>query len=99
MIEYYEAYADYRDVATRFEQLMAYVAAEIGYEGEIDFQKPWHRETLVGSIEKRTGIDIRATAIGNRSLQRCRRRGYRFRRPIRGRNWSTNSSPSMSSRR
>jgi lysyl-tRNA synthetase class 2 len=60
MIEYYEAYADYTDVAKRFEELMAYVTAEIGYEGEIDFQKPWHRETLVGSIEKRTGIDIRA---------------------------------------
>jgi len=60
MIEYYEAYADYKDVAQRFEDLMAYVTAEIGYEGEIDFQKPWHRETLVGSIEKRTGIDIRA---------------------------------------
>ena len=60
MIEYYEAYADYTDVARRFEELMAYVTAEICYEGETDFQKPWHRETLAGSIEKRTGIDIRA---------------------------------------
>ena len=60
MLEFYEAYADYLDVAKRFEELMAYVTAEIGYEGEIDFQKPWHRETLAGSIDKRTGIDIRA---------------------------------------
>ncbi len=58
MIEYYEAYADYLDVARRFEQLMAFVTREIGYEGPVDFQRPWHRETLAGSIERRTGIDI-----------------------------------------
>ncbi len=58
-IEWYEAYADYMDVANRFERLMAYVATEIGYEGPLEFQKPWHRETLAVSIEARTGIDIR----------------------------------------
>jgi lysyl-tRNA synthetase, class II len=57
-IEYYEAYADYLDVAARLEQLVRFVTAEIGYEGPIDFQKPWNRETLAGSIEQRTGIDI-----------------------------------------
>jgi lysyl-tRNA synthetase, class II len=59
-IEYYEAYADYMDVAARFEELMRYVSTEIGYTGPIDFQRPWHRETLAGSIESRTGIDILA---------------------------------------
>jgi len=57
-IEYYEAFADYMDVAARFEELMRSVTTEIGYDGPIDFQKPWHRETLAGSIESRTGIDI-----------------------------------------
>ncbi len=57
-IEYYEAFADYMDVAARFEELLRSVTTEIGYEGPIDFQKPWHRETLAGSIESRTGIDI-----------------------------------------
>ncbi|MGH2843621.1 MAG: lysine--tRNA ligase [Solirubrobacteraceae bacterium] len=60
MIEYYEAYADYLDVAVRFEALMRHVSTEIGYAGPLDFAKPWHRETLAGSIEIRTGIDIRA---------------------------------------
>jgi lysyl-tRNA synthetase, class II len=60
MIEWYEAYADYRDIAARFERMMSFVATEIGYDGPIDFQKPWHRETLTGSIESRTGVDIRA---------------------------------------
>jgi lysyl-tRNA synthetase class 2 len=59
MIEWYEAYADYRDIAARFEQMMSFVATEIGYDGPIDFHKPWHQETLAGSIESRTGIDIR----------------------------------------
>jgi len=58
MIEYYEAYADYMGVAARFEELMRYVTSEIGYGGPLDFQKPWHRETLAGAIQKRTGIDI-----------------------------------------
>jgi lysyl-tRNA synthetase class 2 len=60
MIEWYEAYADYKDIAARFEAMMAFVAAQIGYGGPIDFQRPWHRETLTGAIEARTGIDIRA---------------------------------------
>jgi lysyl-tRNA synthetase, class II len=58
MLEWYEAYADYNDVAARCERLIAHVAAEIGYEGEIDFTPPWRRETLAGSILDRTGIDI-----------------------------------------
>jgi lysyl-tRNA synthetase class 2 len=60
MIEWYEAYADYKDVARRFEQMMAFVADQIGYDGPIDFQKPWRHETLTDSIESRTGINIRA---------------------------------------
>ena len=58
MIEWYEAYADYMDVAARFEDLMRFVATETGYSGAIDFAKPWHRETLSGAIAARTGIDI-----------------------------------------
>ncbi len=60
MIEWYEAYADYMDTAARFEELVRFVAREVGYAGPLDFEKPWHRETLAGSIEARTGIDIRA---------------------------------------
>jgi lysyl-tRNA synthetase, class II len=60
MIEWYEAYADYKDIAARFEAMMAFVAVQVGYRGPIDFQTPWHRETLTGAIEARTGIDIGA---------------------------------------
>ncbi len=58
MLEFYEAYADYNDIAARCEQLVAYVAREVGYSGEIDLSAPWRRETLTDAIRTRTGIDI-----------------------------------------
>jgi lysyl-tRNA synthetase class 2 len=60
MLEWYEAYADYTDVAARFERLVAHVAREVGYSGELDFTPPWRREKLVDAIRDRTGIDILA---------------------------------------
>jgi lysyl-tRNA synthetase class 2 len=60
MLEYYEAYADYADVARRTEALVASVAEAVGYAGEIDFTAPWRRETLTGAIEARAGIDVLA---------------------------------------
>ncbi len=58
MLEWYEAYADYLDVASRCERLVAYVASEAGYSGDIDLSPPWRREKLVDAIRDRTGIDI-----------------------------------------
>jgi lysyl-tRNA synthetase, class II len=60
MLEWYEAYADYHDVAERYERLIAHVAEAIGYAGEIDFTPPWTRKTFGGAIAEETGIDIYA---------------------------------------
>ena len=60
MLELYEAYADYEDVARRTERLVAAAAAAAGYAGELDFSPPWRRERLVDAIRDRTGIDILA---------------------------------------
>jgi lysyl-tRNA synthetase class 2 len=60
MLESYEAYADYLDVANRLEELMRAVVDAIDYEGSIDFRQRWRRETLRDAILTRTGIDIRA---------------------------------------
>jgi lysyl-tRNA synthetase, class II len=57
VLEWYEAYADYEDVARRCEQLVAHVARAVGAEG---FEPPWARETLGGAIRARTGIDVYA---------------------------------------
>jgi lysyl-tRNA synthetase, class II len=60
MLEWYEAFADYDDVARRCEALIGYVAEAAGYEGEIDFSAPWRRETLAGAIGARAKVDILA---------------------------------------
>ena len=60
MLEWYEAYADYDDIAARCEALVSQVAADIGYAGELDFTPPWHRETLQDAIGSRTGVDVLA---------------------------------------
>src|SRR6202035_2092685 len=64
VLEFYEAYADYEDIAVRCEQLIAAAADAVGYtgsaSGEIDLTPPWRRETLTGAIASRTGIDIAA---------------------------------------
>jgi lysyl-tRNA synthetase class 2 len=58
MLEWYEAYADYNDIANRLEELVSYVAEEVGYDGPIDFSRPWKRITLRDAIREKTGIDI-----------------------------------------
>jgi lysyl-tRNA synthetase class 2 len=58
MLEWYEAYADYEDIAARLEELIAHVADEVGYEGPIDFRPPWRRVTLRDAIKEKAGIDI-----------------------------------------
>jgi lysyl-tRNA synthetase class 2 len=58
MLEWYEAYADYNDIANRLEELISYVADEVGYDGPIDFSPPWQRLTLREAINENTGIDI-----------------------------------------
>ena len=77
MLEFYEAYADYNDIAGRCERLIAYVASEVGYAGELDFTPPWRRETLAGAILDRTGIDILADRDREALAARCAPTGCR----------------------
>ncbi|HET6547211.1 MAG TPA: amino acid--tRNA ligase-related protein, partial [Solirubrobacter sp.] len=65
MLEWYEAYADWEVVAARAERLVRTVAEAVGSER---FSRPWKRETLVGSITNRTGIDV----LAHRSLESLR---------------------------
>jgi lysyl-tRNA synthetase class 2 len=65
MLEWYEAYADYNDVAEELEALVSAVAHEvlgttkIERDGEtIDLAPPWRRVTLRDAIKERTGIDV-----------------------------------------
>lgn len=65
MIELYQAYADYNDMMTLTENMVAFVAQEvlgttkIKYgENEIDLTPPWDRKTMLGSIKEATGVDF-----------------------------------------
>jgi lysyl-tRNA synthetase, class II len=69
MLETYEAYADYMDVARMTEELVAFVAREtigtleVERDGEtIDLTPPWRRVPLREAILAETGIDIAAAA-------------------------------------
>jgi len=68
VLEWYEAYADYEDVARRCEALVAHIAEVVGYEGEIEFSAPWRRETLAAAIGARSKVDI----LANRELESLR---------------------------
>jgi lysyl-tRNA synthetase, class II len=63
MLEWYEAYADYGDIAARLEELISDVAAGVGYEGPIDFTPPWRRVTLRDAIKEKTGLDIQSDEL------------------------------------
>jgi lysyl-tRNA synthetase class 2 len=59
MLEWYEAYADYRDIMARIEELVERVAREVlgttkvTFKGqEIDLKAPWQRLRFVDSLEK-----------------------------------------------
>ena len=60
MLEFYEAYADYSAIAERCEQLVAYVASQVGYSGEIDLSPPWPRRTMAELVLEHTGTDFLA---------------------------------------
>jgi lysyl-tRNA synthetase class 2 len=65
MIELYWAYADYRDMAKFFEELLRHTVYElfgsykVPYEDNvIDFEPPFQWDTMISSINKATGIDF-----------------------------------------
>ena len=65
MLELYQAYADYNDMMSLLEEMVAFVAREalaattITYQGEeLELTPPWPRLTMRAAIEKYTGIDF-----------------------------------------
>ena len=64
-LEFYQAYADYNDMMTHFENIYerAAIAAtgstKVNYQGtEIDFKAPWPRYTMYDAIKKFGGYDV-----------------------------------------
>jgi lysyl-tRNA synthetase, class II len=63
MLEWYEAYADYNQIAEELEQLVSYVAEQVEYDGPIDFSAPWRRLKLRDAIKDETGYDIKTDEL------------------------------------
>jgi lysyl-tRNA synthetase class 2 len=61
MVEWYEAYADYLDLAVQLEALVARIAWLVGAPAQLGLHAPWRRETVCGAILDRTRIDVLAT--------------------------------------
>lgn len=65
MLELYQAYADYHDLATLTEELVAGLAqailgtTELTYGGRaLDLSPPWRRATLVDLVNEHAGLDV-----------------------------------------
>lgn len=65
MLEYYEAYADYRTVMANAETLIcaaieaACGSLKIPYQGtEIDFTPPWRRASMAELVNEKLGVDV-----------------------------------------
>jgi lysyl-tRNA synthetase class 2 len=54
MVEWYEAYADYTDEATRLETMVASAAAAVAYDGPLAFSAPWTRVTFAEAVRAAT---------------------------------------------
>ncbi|GGO09302.1 lysine--tRNA ligase [Saccharibacillus kuerlensis] len=65
MIELYEAYADYKDIMSLVENMVAHIAQEvlgttmIEYQGQqIDLKPQWRRVSMVDAVKEVTGVDF-----------------------------------------
>jgi len=65
MLELYQAYADYRDIMSLTEELVAFLAGEITGstkltygDREIDLTPPWRRATLTELVEEHAGVRV-----------------------------------------
>jgi lysyl-tRNA synthetase class 2 len=70
-MEFYWAYADYRDVMDLTEEMMLFIVKEVlgttsfvYREHEIDLDKPWQRIELRQGLIEKTGIDIKDHPTG-----------------------------------
>jgi lysyl-tRNA synthetase class 2 len=85
VLEFYEAYADYGDAATRLERLVGAAAKAAGYSGELEFAGQWRRVSFVGAIQEATGVDVMAHRDATALSAAIRERGLDM--PTEGFTW------------
>jgi lysyl-tRNA synthetase class 2 len=57
MLEWYQAYADYNDIANELEELVESLS-HLATDKSIDWSRPWKRITLRDAILEESGVDI-----------------------------------------
>jgi lysyl-tRNA synthetase class 2 len=73
MVEWYEAYTDYRDQAARLEAVVGEAARAAG--GVARFERPWRRTTFAQALAEATGIDLEAVPTRSELAAALDRRG------------------------
>lgn len=82
MIELYEAYADYRDIMSLTENLIAHIAQEVTGntmvqygEHSVDLKPQWRRLHMVDAIKEFTGVDFWKEMSAEEALQLAKEHG------------------------
>lgn len=82
MMELYQAYADYYDMMSLTEEMIAYIAQEnlgttkISYQGQpIDLTPPWPRLTMLEAVRKYGGVDFSAIDSDAAAREAARKMG------------------------
>lgn len=70
MLELYQAYADYTDMMSLTEELLSHLVERLHGKDEIPygdrtlrFKRPWKRISFFGSLEEKTGLDLRRIPV------------------------------------
>ena len=85
MVEWYEAYADYRSEAERLQEIARRAAGAVGYEGELDFASPWRRVTFFEAVAEATGIELGSDRDSSALAELIRARGLELK--VEGAGW------------
>jgi lysyl-tRNA synthetase class 2 len=87
MLEVYEAFADYTDMMTLTEQLVADAArraigtTEVEWEGHhVDLSPPWERRTLLDLVREHAGVDVHPSQPVEDVRAVCDRLGVEYER-------------------
>lgn len=89
MIEWYEAYTDYKDQMEKVETLMAHLAEKVTgsttvmyQEKEIDFSTPWRRLSMYDAIKEYGQMDVEAMS-DDEIYSACKKNGSDMDKPAR----------------
>src|SRR5204863_1364732 len=74
MLEWYQAYADYNDIADELEELVESLS-HLATDKSIDWSRPWKRITLRDAILQEAEVDIHAARDKESLLEAARAKG------------------------